>query len=173
MDIPYLKSILRIILKNRAFSAINMLGLFLGMFSVIVVALWISYESGFDRFHSNYRQLYRVVNNWGNDKDVSCPGGLAAFAKENFPEVSDAATYSVSPGIKLTGENELGWFTGGIADSSFFSLFSFAFVEGSADQPFSGPNSVVISRATADALFPGRSPLDQLVMMEFEDWVLT
>lgn len=172
MDIPYVRSIWRIIFKNRAFSAINMLGLSLGLFSVILVALWISYESGFDRFHHNYRQIYRVVNNWGNDRDVSCPGALAAYAKENFPEVIEAATFSVGPGMKLSGENGRGWFTGGIADSSFFNLFSFAFVEGSSDEPFPGPNSVVITRATAEALFAGQNPLDQMIKMEYEDWEL-
>ena len=158
--------------RNKKFTVINIFGLALGMFCVILISLWINYETGFDKFHSNYEKLYRVVNNWGDEKDACCPGALAMYMKNKFPDVKNACTYSVSPNIKLSCDEQKNWFTGGIADSSFFTMFSFHFLQGNKNNPFPGPNSTVITNETAKKLFGNTDPIGKQVKMEFEDMVL-
>jgi putative ABC transport system permease protein len=172
MDISYRRTIWRVILKNMAFTAINVLGLALGLFCAIIILLWINYESGFDKFHENYGQLFHVVNNWGNDKDNCCPGALAAYVKENYPEVKNASTYSVDSHLKLSFEQEKNWFAGGMADSSFFQMFSFPFIQGSESNPFPEPNSAVITSETAGILYGDANPSGKPIKMEYEDMVL-
>jgi putative ABC transport system permease protein len=165
----YLKISWRYLVKNRIFTIINTIGLSLGMFCVIIILLWINYETGFDKFHKNYDHLYRVVNNWGDEKDVCCPGSLAKYLKDNFPEVENAATYSVSSNIKLTYKNESHWVTGGIADSSLFKMFSFPLAYGNTRNIFPEPNSAIITRDLAMTFFGQENPLGKQMTMEFED----
>lgn len=165
----YLKTGWRNLYKNKTFSLINITGLALGMFCVIIILLWINYETGFNKFHNNYNDLYRVVNNWGDEKDVCCPGALAKYLKDNFPEVKNASTYSVSSNIKLTYQNESCWATGGIADSTFFNMFSFPMLNGNIENIFPAPNSAVITCDMAQKLFGKEDAIGKLVKMEFED----
>jgi len=166
----YLKTSWRYLCKNGVFSFINITGLSLGMFCVIVISIWINYETGFDKFHKNYYHLYRVVNNWGDEKDVCCPGALAEYLKNNFPEVENATTYSISQNVKLTYENESHWVTGGVADSTFFSMFSFPMLYGNSRNIFPAPNSAIITRDMAKIYFGEENPLGKQMKMEIEDW---
>ncbi len=165
----YLKTSWRYLWKNKIFTFINITGISLGIFCVIIILLWINYETGFDKFHKNYNYLYRVVNNWGDEKDVCCPGALAKYLKDNFPEVENASTYSVSSNIKLTYKNESHWVTGGLADSTLFKMFSFPVVNGNAENIFPEPNSAVITHDMAKIFFGEENPLGKQMKMEFED----
>lgn len=172
MLIQHLKTSWRNLLKYKAFSLINIIGLAVGIFCVVIIMLWINYEIGFDRFHKNYNQLYRVVNNWGGDKGTSCPGALAKYLIDNYPEVENAATYSVASGIKLSFENENHWVTGGIADSTFFRMFSFPLIHGNVKSIFPEPNSAVITRKIAQLYFGKEDPIGKLMEMQYEDMVI-
>ena len=54
----YLKIAVRNLLRNKAFSAINILGLAVGMASAILILLWIQNEVSHDRFHTKGCLLY-------------------------------------------------------------------------------------------------------------------
>ena len=56
----YLKIAFRNLLRNKGFSAINILGLAIGMASAILIVLWIHNEMSFDLFHKNKDHLYEV-----------------------------------------------------------------------------------------------------------------
>src|SRR4249919_2695983 len=54
----YIKTAWRNLWKNKAFSAINIIGLAIGMAACIVIMLFVSYEKSFDNFHS--KNIYRL-----------------------------------------------------------------------------------------------------------------
>src|ERR1700710_215755 len=54
----YLKIAWRNIWKNKVFSAINIIGLSVGMAACIVIMLFVSYEKSFDNFHT--KNIYRI-----------------------------------------------------------------------------------------------------------------
>jgi putative ABC transport system permease protein len=54
----YFKTALRNLLKNKTFSAINIVGLAIGMSVCIIILLFVSYERSFDDFHS--KNIYRL-----------------------------------------------------------------------------------------------------------------
>ena len=54
----YIKIAWRNIWKNKAFSAINVIGLSVGLAACIVIMLFVSYEKSFDDFHS--KNIYRL-----------------------------------------------------------------------------------------------------------------
>lgn len=56
----YLKIAFRSMLKNKAYVAINIVGLALGISCCILILLFVEDELGFDRFHDDYDQIYRL-----------------------------------------------------------------------------------------------------------------
>ena len=56
----YITTIARHVLKHKAYSTINVLGLGLGMACFVFISLYIQDETSFDQFHERADQLYRV-----------------------------------------------------------------------------------------------------------------
>ena len=59
-----LKIGLRIIRRHKGFSLINIAGLSVGMAVFILLFLYVQYELSFDRFHENFRRIFRVEESW-------------------------------------------------------------------------------------------------------------
>ena len=59
----YLKIAIRNLLKNKAFSSINIFGLALGMTISMLIGLWIYDEYSYDHFHTNKDRIFRVMIN--------------------------------------------------------------------------------------------------------------
>lgn len=57
----YFKIAWRNIVRNKAFSAINILGLALGMGCSLLIFLWIQDELSMDKYHANDPHLYNVM----------------------------------------------------------------------------------------------------------------
>jgi hypothetical protein len=86
----------RNMIRNKAFSAINILGLALGMTCSLLILLWVQDERNVDGFHANGRQLYQVYErNYFDGKvvaDFPTQGLMAAELKRQIPEVQYASS---------------------------------------------------------------------------------
>jgi putative ABC transport system permease protein len=67
----YLKIALRNILKYKAYSLINILGLAVGMASCILILLYVHDELSYDKYHEKADQIYRVTREWFNSDGSS------------------------------------------------------------------------------------------------------
>ena len=90
----YIIATIRTLLKNRGLTAINILGLAIGMASVILIGLYIQYEFSYDQHYANATRIYRVFRavSMENTTSVSprASGALAPALKRDFPEVQEA-----------------------------------------------------------------------------------
>jgi putative ABC transport system permease protein len=92
----YLTVAWRNIRKSKAYSALNILGLAVGMAVFILIMLFVRYELSFDRYHENGRNIYRVVQEQpgnyylGSNLFAVTPGPLAGAMVQDFPEVLEA-----------------------------------------------------------------------------------
>jgi putative ABC transport system permease protein len=57
----YFKTAFRNLKRNKAYAFINILGLSLGLASVILILLYIKDEVSYDRFHRDVDRIYRVI----------------------------------------------------------------------------------------------------------------
>ena len=98
MLINYLKVTLRNLRRNPTFSAINILGLSLGITCSLLILLWIKDERDMDSFHANRNTLYTMIQRtYADDKmgiGYETPGLLGEEMKRTFPEIACAASYS-------------------------------------------------------------------------------
>jgi putative ABC transport system permease protein len=153
----YLKTALRILWKNRGFSAINIAGLSLGMACSLLITLWVLDERSVDGFHANTKNLYRIVERQYFDGKIVgqyySPGLLARQLKRDIPEVAMASSFedidehTFAVGDKIVKQK------GGAADSDYFRMFSYPLLAGRAVNALSAPQSIAISRSMASIFF--------------------
>ena len=104
----YLKTAWRNLLRNKAFSVINISGLALGLTCSLLIILWIQDERSVDGFHQNGKLLYQVYerNYYDGKVDASYPtqGLLAEELKKVIPEIQYASgfEYASAPGTLST-----------------------------------------------------------------------
>src|SRR5215213_6764393 len=95
----YIKFSWRTLLKNKAFSFINVSGLAVGMASAVLISLWIQNELTCDQFHTKKDRIYQVLNRGKFEEKIyvwdDMPHPLAPALKKEFPtQVEDALRVS-------------------------------------------------------------------------------
>ncbi|NHF58642.1 FtsX-like permease family protein [Flavobacteriaceae bacterium TP-CH-4] len=96
----YLKIAWRTILKNKISSAINILGLSIGISACMAILIFVRYESSFDKYHSKSEHTYRVVQH-NNLPDQTLYWNTTAYPlaealRDDFPEI-DLVTQTMGP----------------------------------------------------------------------------
>lgn len=178
----YIKIAWRILTKHKIYSAINILGLAVGLAGAILTFLFVQHELSYDRFHENTKNIYRIYTNW-HAKDgsiertfwgVTMPMGPAV--EEYFQEVSRStrlapARVTVKTAENLYNERIL------MVDKNFFEVFSFPLISGLASSIFFQENSLVLSEEFARKYFGNNNPIGQTVTLisgqETGDFVVT
>src|SRR3954452_15797869 len=89
----YFKTAWRNLWKNKVFSAINIIGLAIGVATCIVIMLFVFYEKSFDNFHSkNIYRLNEVQKFEGmvaSQKVALSMFPLGPTLKNEFPEIKN------------------------------------------------------------------------------------
>ncbi|MFC1563977.1 ABC transporter permease [candidate division KSB1 bacterium] len=161
----YFKIALRNIRKNKTFTAINIGGFALGIACCILILLYIRYELSYDRFYENADNIHRVamkrtypdvVRNWGWTSPM-----LAGTFKKDFAEVihstrilTDIRGTRIKHGEEQFSENKVFY-----SESSFFKVFRLPFIHGDSETALTDPNTVVITKETAERYFGNENPV--------------
>jgi putative ABC transport system permease protein len=170
----YLKIAFRNLVRNKAFSFINIFGLAVGLTTCMLIMLYLFSETGYDTQHQGADRIYRIagqastLTGEGKEKPwaaVSAPtaGGL----KTDMPEVEEVARLLKFPLfdrmlLKVENGKEIKQFyepNGYYVDSTFLRLFTYDFKYGNAATALDVPNSVVISEEVAGKLFGNDNPV--------------
>ncbi len=167
----YIKIAIRNLLKQKYFTSINIIGLALGITAAVMIYLWISHEISFDRHHKNYENIYRVTTNAsmnGQQFDVChVPSALARKYAEVCPEVEKTA--KIAPYFEQVFKYKERNFKEEkviLADTGFFQLFSFSFLEGNPERPFNDENSVILTESVAKRIFGSEKALGQVLFVD-------
>lgn len=170
----YVRVALRKIRRQKGYSVINLAGLAVGLACCVLMMLWIGDELGFDRFHANRDSIVRLITETKGESavalDARAPTPLGPAVKAAFPEVLDFCryrtnkTYGVRSGDKMFSDEVIG-----IADPSFFTMFTFPFLRGDPKTALDGPRSVVVSEGLARKCFGDEDPMGKLLTITPRD----
>ena len=156
----YLLVALRVLQKNTLFSAINIIGLSIGLAASIIIYLWVYDELGYDAFHENADRIYRVERDMSVEEEsmhvpITAPP-VGPKMKELYPQVEDFVRIG-RENVMVEDENRQYYNERIIyADSSFFNVFSFRLIEGNMDDCLKEPYTIAISESYARKYFGGR-----------------
>ena len=174
----YFKTAWRNISKNKAFSAINIFGLSVGVAAFLLIVNYLRFEYSYDDEHINKDRIFRVpmVISEKDGKEQTFAFTYPAVApalKKDFPEIEEAARVRRQGGIVKQGNLKIiepG--TLYYADSTLFNIFSFRFDKGSAATAFKELNDAVITEATAKKYFGNGDPIGKALHYRDEDYIV-
>lgn len=163
----YIKTILRLLTRNKVFSLINIIGLAVGIATCMMLFIWIDYEMSYDRFHEKTDRIYKVVTKYvypsGEISHFSqTPMVLADALKTGFPEVEDSTIYWRRPWY-MKYKNEMYNVDGILTSPAFFNIFSIPLVKGDSSSLLKDPKSVLISEKLASRIFGADDPVGQKI----------
>jgi putative ABC transport system permease protein len=174
----YLITAWRNIYKNKLFSAINILGLSVGIALCFIIMLYVQDELSFDRFNVEADRTYRIAFkaniNGGDIFEANVMPPVAAALKKEYPEVEEATRLNsngdtkVSYNNKTFKENRLV-----IVDSNFFSVFTLPFVKGDPKTALMEPHTIVLTKDIAHKYFNDEEPLGKLLKIDNEMFKVT
>src|SRR3954470_19333811 len=85
----YFKIAWRNLVKHKAFAAINIAGLAIGMACSIFILLWVQNELSYDRFNENADETYRIVVRAGDFKAAINPAPMVADLQAKIPAIKN------------------------------------------------------------------------------------
>ncbi len=168
----FVKIAFRNLLKNRAFSFINILGLSIGIACFLLIYQFLRFEFGFDRFHENSDRIYRVIKECGYPEgmelraDSGAP--MAPLLLDNFPEFEKAVRFGtwyqslIRYQDKVFSEESFFF-----VDPSVFEVFDFALAYGEPQNALNDPQTVVISPRMAEKYFGEDDPVGKVITCRF------
>ncbi len=159
----YVKIAWRNLMLNKAFTAINMLGLAIGLTSFMLIAVFVFNELSYDQYPTKAKNIYRVQLSVAGNGDVAVYPNVDVAVGEGiqrtFPEVKASTRFRpVSDYIQYKA-NQFKEAHLAFADSNFLQLFSIPFIKGNAATALIAPNSIVISKEFARKYFGDEDPI--------------
>ena len=172
----YFKIAWRNLMKNKTFSFINVFGLSIGLTSCMLITLYLYHELSYDKYHKNIDRLYQLgttfVKEGKEDRTANTPAPIAKTMQQEFPEIAQSTRL-----IKLfsddktllqftnsSGERKSFYETKGyLADSNFFKVLTYKFVEGDPATALINPNSLVLSQEIARKFFGNESAINKVI----------
>ncbi|RYY44598.1 MAG: FtsX-like permease family protein [Chitinophagaceae bacterium] len=159
-----LRSAFRTLGRHKGFSAINIVGLAIGLTACLLIGLFVRDEQQYDKFVPGSENIYRVYQKTKGDVTniiATAPPAFAVALKQNFAEVEEAVRVMALNSKQLfeVADKKLFEENGFVADSNFFALFPLRFRYGSAPKVFNDPKSIVISATMAEKFFGKENPV--------------
>lgn len=156
----HFKIAFRNILKSKIFSAINLIGISVGMAASIHILNFVLYETSFDKFHKNSERIYRVeVGTYRAGKleneSALTPPAVGKSLIDNFNEVETFTRIVSNPGKTIIIANDKSYREEKtyLADPSLLKVFNFELIQGNSDNMLSEPFNIGISEALAEKIF--------------------
>ncbi len=169
----YLKIAFRNLLRNKAFSVINISGLAIGMASAILILLWIQNEVSYDQFHEKKDRIYEAWNRAEFSGKLQAwnttPKVLARTLEKDIPEVEQAVRVNwPSDYLFSVGEKRL-TVRGNAVDSNFLQVFSFPLVKGNPKAALMDMHSIVLTEKLAKKIFGEEDPMGKTIKLDNKD----
>ncbi len=163
----YLKVAFRSLKRQPAYTALNIVGLTVGIASSLLILLYIFYETSFDNHHEKADRIYRISS------DIKEPDNAFKWSVSQLPlghtlknDYGDEVEQYVRfmPGGRTRLEKDLvNYFEENVyfVDSTVFEVFDFDFIAGNKETALDAPRSIVLNETIATKIFKGENPVGQ------------
>jgi len=166
----YLKIAWRNLIKNKVYSAINIVGLAVGMAVAMLIGLWVWDELSYNKSFRNYGQLAQVMQhqtfNGETGSQTSLPYLIGEELRKNYG--SDFKSVSMSGWTNdhiLTFGEKMITQSGNYFEPQIIQMLSMKMLEGSASA-LQDSHSIILSKTTAKALFGNADPMNHRIKID-------
>ena len=168
----YLTVAVRSIRKQKTWSAINFLGLAVGLACTFLIGSFVTDELSYDRYHADADRIVRMTSSPSEAYDgiAKVNGAWGIEAARRFPQI-EAVTRFVNFGTARwafggRAEDVRGGF---LADSTVFGVFSWSVLTGDPATALIEPYSLVLTESLAEAWFGTTDARGEQVLVDGSD----
>lgn len=165
----YLKSFRNSLRRNVLYTFVNVSGFAISLAFVIYLGLYVQSEYSVDSFHTNKDRIFRLEYQDGTL--LAYP--VADYLKSRYPEI-ESVTRILWRDIILK-DVQGNYFDGKaiVTDSSFFSIFSFPFVEGNPQSAMQAQNEIVLSESFARKVLGNQAALGKTITLYGKQYIIS
>ena len=153
----YLKTAIRNLARHRIYSAINIIGLAIGLAFCIITFLFVQNEWTYDTFHKNADRIYRVSG--------TTPDPLGPATAEAFPDMQTVRFRG--SGGKIGTQDRAFRANLGFVDPNFLDIFSFSVIHGDPAQALQDKYSALITEKIAQKYFNNANPVGEVLPIQY------
>jgi putative ABC transport system permease protein len=172
----YFKTAWRNIVNKKLYSAINIVGLTVGLAVGLLILLWVQDEKSYDKFNNKIDRIYRVNASIGAGASKQVWGWaqppVAFYALKEVPDVENA--------VRVVGDWDYSKFkykdklirvttAMKFIDDSFFSIFDYKLIKGDPKKPFPNDQSVILTESQARKYFGDADPMGKVLRGDDKD----
>ncbi len=168
----YLRTAWRNLIRSRAYTLINLLGLALGMASCLLIVLYVQHELAYDSFHEQKDRIYRVSSDMsmGGNQDHYAMAGMAVgpTLAELYPEVDTFTRFLYSSNRRTLRFADQVFKEERIflADAQVFEVFSYPLTLGDPQTALQRPNTMVLTESLARKYFSDEDPMGERIQVD-------
>jgi len=158
----YIKTAWRNLIRNKSYTAINIVGLAVGIAACLLIFLVIHFETSFDNFHKKKDQIYRIVTVSktpdGNDYGTGVPWPVTPALRVDYPQLLVASIFenggqisvlnNDAQTVKKFSEDKVYFI-----EPQFFEIFDYAWLAGDKKTALNEPNTAVLTQDVAEKYF--------------------
>jgi putative ABC transport system permease protein len=171
----YIKTAIRSLRKNKGFTAINVLGLSVGLATCLLIVFYVVDELSYDKYNTKADRIYRVTGNAKlNGREsvyATTEGPLQGALKDNFPEIEKVTRLIDNNGIAVSaskfsirkGNNNIQEKRVVYTESSLFDVFTLPMVAGNPKKSLDEPHTAVITESAAQKYFGKTDAVGQVL----------
>jgi putative ABC transport system permease protein len=171
----YFKIAFRNLVRNKAYTTINIAGLALGMTCGILIFALVNYHLSFDNFHPHSDRIYRFVTEQHRTTTsyvYSVPSPFGKVFRDDFTYGEKVARIATADGVLLTvtdgreirkyKEKEGVAFT----ETDFFAIFNYPLLQGTIKSALSEPNTAILTERMAKKFFGDSNPINKTFRLD-------
>ena len=168
----YIKTGIRALLRHRGYSALNIMGLAVGLAVCILIFLWVQDELGYDRFHTNADRIFRVIEHEelssGEILSYTQQGPeLGPILKADYPEILESVRFRIR-NDRLVKSEDFQFYERGFAfaDPAILTMFTFPLKMGDPASALTEPSSIILSDKMARKYFADQDPMGKIIRVD-------
>ncbi len=164
----YIVTALRNLVRQKAYSIINILGLGIGLMACLFIVLYIYDEFQYDRHHSKGRDIYRMVVEYKSPTGELFPIPIQAYRlrdalQTEFPEMEKVTRVTMPYETTFEYDKNKYRLKLSAVDDDYFDMFNLEMIAGDKYSALEGPDNIMISRSSAEKLFGNSEAMGKMV----------
>jgi putative ABC transport system permease protein len=174
--------LVRIFLKDKFFSSLNILGLALGIAVSILLLLILQNDLTYDQYHVSHKRIFRLGGHLEatgvDNRRARSARELGVILKEELPEVLEVVRANNWDHTLVKYENkgvEKAFYEEDIVrtDSTYFRVFTHEFIAGDPKTCLTDLNTLVVTESTAKKYFGDEDPINKSLIIDNAPWRVT
>jgi putative ABC transport system permease protein len=173
----YLKIAFRNMSKHKMFTSMNILSLSIGLALCILTIITVKFHLGFDDYHQENSQIYRVVTDFnypeGAKHSAGIPSPIGEALRTDYPAINKIGLLrgfdDIQIDVQENGQTTERFRENGkiaFAEPSFFEIFNYKAINGDPINTLLAPNMAVITEKYAKKYFRDKNPIGKTIILD-------